>query len=154
MPSFAIVPAVSSTSLLLVGSTLLGFALAAAATPVVGLFARRLGMLDTPGGRRVHPRPIPRPGGLAIAIAFGSAIFTFWLVDRLAGHPFLIPEEVRSSRFTLTAIAAVLGMAMGLIDDFLELRARWQFLGQVVVAAVIVMAGIDIDFVKIGRAHV
>src|SRR5205807_1019921 len=105
-------------------------------------------MLDMPGGRRRHPRPIPRPGGLAIAIAFGSAIFIFWLIDRLAGHPFLIPEEVRSSRFTLTAIAAVLGMAMGLIDDFLELRARWQFLGQVVVAALIVLAGIHIDFVN------
>ena len=148
MPSFTIVPAVSSTSLLLVGSTLLAFALAAAATPVVGLFARRLGMLDTPGGRRVHPRPIPRPGGLAIAIAFGSAIFTFWLVDRLAGHPFLIPEEVRSSRFTLTAIAALLGMGVGLVDDIFELRARWQFLGLLIVAAVIVFAGIHIDFVN------
>ncbi|TMC77883.1 MAG: undecaprenyl/decaprenyl-phosphate alpha-N-acetylglucosaminyl 1-phosphate transferase [Chloroflexi bacterium] len=143
-----IVPALSSTSLLLVGSTLLAFALAAAATPLVGLLARRLGMLDMPGGRRVHPRPIPRPGGLAIAIAFGSAIFTFWLVDRLAGHPFLIPEEVRSSRFTLTAIAALLGMGVGLVDDMLELRARWQFLGLLIVAAVIVFAGIHIDFVN------
>src|SRR6266446_3087117 len=148
MRSFVIVPAVSSTSVLLAGSTLLAFAFAAIATPLVGVVARRLGMLDMPGGRRIHPRPIPRPGGLAIAIAFGSAILIFWLIDRLAGHPFLIPEEVRSSRFTLTAIAAVLGMAMGLIDDFLELRARWQFLGQVVVAAVIVLAGIHIDFVN------
>jgi UDP-GlcNAc:undecaprenyl-phosphate GlcNAc-1-phosphate transferase len=143
-----IVPAVSSTSILLVGSTVLAFALAAIATPLVGLLARRLGMLDMPGGRRRHPRPIPRPGGLAIAVAFGTAIFVFWLIDRLAGHPFLIPEEVRSSRFTLTAIAALLGMAIGLVDDFLELRARWQFLGQVVVAAVIVLAGIHIDFVN------
>jgi len=139
---------VSSTSILLVGSTVLAFALAAIATPLVGFFARRLGMLDMPGGRRRHPRPIPRPGGLAIAIAFGTAVFVFWLIDRLAGHPFLIPEEVRSSRFTLTAIAALLGMAIGLLDDLLELRARWQFLGQVVVAAVIVIAGIHIDFVN------
>jgi len=143
-----IVPAVSTTSILLVGSTVLAFALAAIATPLVGLLARRLGMLDMPGGRRRHPRPIPRPGGLAIAVAFGTAIFVFWLIDRLAGHPFLIPEEVRSSRFTLTAIAALLGMVIGLVDDFLELRARWQFLGQVVVAAVIVLAGIHIDFVN------
>ena len=141
-------PAVSSTSVLLAGSTLLAFAFGAIATPLVGALARRLGMLDMPGGRRVHPRPIPRPGGLAIAVAFGSAIFSFWLIDRVAGHPFLIPEEVRSPRFTLTAIAAVLGMAIGLVDDLLELRARWQFLGQVIVAAVIVLAGIHIDFVN------
>jgi UDP-GlcNAc:undecaprenyl-phosphate/decaprenyl-phosphate GlcNAc-1-phosphate transferase len=143
-----IVPAVSTTTILLAGSTLLAFALAAIATPLVGLVARQLGMLDMPGGRRRHPRPIPRPGGLAIAIAFGTAIFVFWIIDRLAGHPFLIPEEVRSPRFTLTAIAALLGMAIGLVDDVLELRARWQFLGQVVVAAVIVLAGIHIDFVN------
>ena len=141
-------PALSSLSILLAGSTVLAFALAAIATPLVGLIARQFGMLDMPGGRRRHPRPIPRPGGLAIAIAFGTAIFVFWLIDRLAGHPFLIPEEVRSSRFTLTAIAALLGMAIGLADDFLELRARWQFLGQVLVAAVIVLAGIRIDFVS------
>jgi UDP-GlcNAc:undecaprenyl-phosphate GlcNAc-1-phosphate transferase len=145
---FVIVPAVSSTSTLLVGSTVLAFALAAIATPLVGVLARRWGMLDMPGGRRVHPRPIPRPGGLAIAVAFGSAIFAFWLVDRVLGHPLLIPEEVRSPRFTLVAIAALLGMVIGLIDDLLELRARWQFLGQVIVAAVIVLAGIRIDFVN------
>ena len=138
---------VSSTAILLIGSTVLAFALAAIATPLVGVLARRLGMLDVPGGRRVHPRPIPRPGGLAIALAFGLAIFAFWLVDRLAGHPFLIPEEVRSPRFTLTAIAAVLGMGVGLVDDVLDLRARWQFLGLCIVAGIIVAAGIRIDFV-------
>jgi UDP-GlcNAc:undecaprenyl-phosphate/decaprenyl-phosphate GlcNAc-1-phosphate transferase len=142
------VPPVSSAAILLVGSTLLAFALAAAATPLVGMLARRLGMLDMPGGRRLHPRPIPRPGGLAIAVAFGAAIFLFWLVDRIAGHPFLIPEEVRSPRFTLTAIAAVLGMGIGLVDDLFELRARWQFLGLIIVAGVIVFAGIHIDFVN------
>jgi UDP-GlcNAc:undecaprenyl-phosphate GlcNAc-1-phosphate transferase len=148
MRGLGIVPIVSSTAILLVGSTVLAFALAAIATPLVGILARRLGMLDVPGGRRVHQRPIPRPGGLAIAVAFGSAIFLFWLIDRLAGHPFLIPAEVRSPRFTLTAFAALLGVGIGLIDDMLELRARWQFLGLCVVAAVIVIAGIHIDFVN------
>ena len=145
---FVIVPIVSSTAILLVGSTVLAFALAAIATPLVGILAQRFGMLDMPGGRRIHPRPIPRPGGLAIAVAFGSAVFFFWLIDRFAGHPFLIPEEVRSPRFTLTAFAALLGVGIGLVDDVLELRARWQFLGLCVVAAVIVGAGVHIDFVN------
>jgi UDP-GlcNAc:undecaprenyl-phosphate GlcNAc-1-phosphate transferase len=138
----------SSTAVLLVGSTLAAFALAALATPLVGAVAARFGMLDVPGGRRRHARPIPRPGGLAIALAFGAAIFAFWLVDRVAGGPFLIPEEVRSPRFALTAIAALLGMGLGLVDDVLELRARWQFLGLCAVAAVIVIAGIHIDFIN------
>ncbi len=139
----------SSTSILLTGSTILAFVLATVATPLVARLARRTGMLDVPGGRRNHPRPIPRPGGLAIAFAFGATIFVFWFVDRVAGGPFLIPEEVRSPRFALTAFAAVVGLAVGLLDDVFELRARWQFLGYLVIAAIIIfVAGIRIDFVN------
>jgi UDP-N-acetylmuramyl pentapeptide phosphotransferase/UDP-N-acetylglucosamine-1-phosphate transferase len=91
----------SSTLLLFAGSTLLAFLLAVAATPIVGALARRFGLMDIPGGRRRHPEPIPRIGGLGIAVAFGLAIFAFWLVDRLTGHPFLIPVEVRTPRLRL-----------------------------------------------------
>ncbi len=136
------------TTVLYAGSALLAFLLAAGITPFIARLAERFGMLDIPGGRRLHPRPIARPGGLAIAIAFGLTIFAFWAVDRYAGRPFLIPEEVRSSRFTLTALAAILGMTLGFLDDALELRARWQFLGLLLVAAVIVAAGIRIDFIE------
>ena len=135
------------TVVLFVGSALLACALAAGITPFVARVAERIGMLDIPGGRRTHPRPIPRPGGLAIALAFGLTIATFWAIDRIAGGPFLIPDEVRSSRFTQTAIAALLGMTLGFIDDAFELRARWQFLGLLLVSAVIVRAGIRIDFI-------
>ena len=138
----------SSTLLLFAGSALLAFLAALAATPLVGALARRVGLMDVPGGRRQHPEPIPRIGGLGIAAAFGLAIFTFWLVDRLNGHPFLIPAEVRTPKFTLTALAAVLGLAVGLLDDALDLRARWQLLGYFAIAAVIVAAGIRIDFVN------
>src|SRR5712691_4115420 len=35
-------------------------------TPAVGGMARLLGAVDQPGGRRLHTRPIPRLGGLAL----------------------------------------------------------------------------------------
>ncbi len=135
-------------TLLYGASALLAFLLALAVTPLVARLAERFGMMDVPGGRRLHPRPTARPGGLAIAIAFGLTIIAFWLVDRLAGYPFLIPAEVRSSRFTLTALAAALGMAIGFIDDAFELRARWQFLGLAAIAGIVIAAGIRIDFVE------
>ena len=138
----------TSTALLLIASTVVAGLLAVAAAPIVVVLSRRLGMVDVPGGRRQHPRPIPRPGGLAIAAAFGVTIFAFWLTDRVAGQPFLIPEEVRSPRFTVTALAALLGLGMGLLDDVFELRARWQFLGHLLIAGVIVAAGIRIDFIN------
>jgi len=116
----------SSTLVLFVGSTLLAFLAALALTPLVGALARRFGLMDMPGGRRQHPEPIPRIGGLGIALAFGLAVFTFWLVDRLNGHPFLIPEEVRTPRFTLTAIAAVPSASVNqaILSPFFVVRSR------------------------------
>src|ERR1700704_4700404 len=138
----------TTTVLLFAGSTALAFLLALLLTPLSGVVARRVGLLDVPGGRRQHPQPIPRIGGLGIAAAFGATILTFWLIDRFNGHAFLIPEEVRTPRFTLTALAAVLGLAIGLLDDALDLRARWQMLGYLLIAAIIVAAGIRIDFIN------
>ncbi len=138
----------TSIVLLFAGSALLAFLLALLLTPLSGVLARRLGLMDVPGGRRQHPEPIPRIGGLGVASAFGLAILTFWLIDRFNGHAFLIPEEVRTPRFTLTALAAVLGLAVGLLDDAFDLRARWQMLGYLLIAGVIVAAGIRIEFVN------
>lgn len=131
---------------LFLGSTLAAFAIAVVVCPLVVALAHRFRVLDVPGGRRVHARPIPRPGGFAIAAGFGAAIFAFWLIDRIAGHPFLIPDDVRSPRFTLTAVAAAVALVVGLLDDVFDLRARWQLLGHVIIAAVVVVAGIRIDF--------
>lgn len=133
--------------LLFLGSTVVAFLVAVLLSPMVALLSRRVGLLDVPGGRRNHPQPIPRPGGVAIAAGFGVAIFAFWLIDRLAGGPFLIPEEVRSPRFTLTALAAVVALAVGFLDDVFDLRARWQLLGHLAIAAVVIAAGIRIGFV-------
>ena len=135
-------------ALLFVGSTIAAFLIALAASPLVTALAHHLRVLDVPGGRRVHPHPIPRIGGLAIAAAFGLTIFAFWLVDRFAGHPFLIPDEVRSSRFTLTALAAAVALVVGFLDDLLDLRARWQLLGHLAIAWAVIAAGIRIDFVS------
>jgi len=46
-----------------------------AVTPIVRLVAERLGLLDQPDAKRkIHQQPVPRLGGVAIAIAFGVAI--------------------------------------------------------------------------------
>jgi UDP-GlcNAc:undecaprenyl-phosphate/decaprenyl-phosphate GlcNAc-1-phosphate transferase len=49
-------------------------------TPVVGRGSARLGLVDAPGGRKVHVQPVPRLGGVAvvgaasIALALAAAI--------------------------------------------------------------------------------
>ncbi len=111
-------------------------------------FSRRVGLLDAPGGRRLHRGPIPRPGGLAVFLAFGLAIAVLWSIDVFVGAPYAIPEEVRSPRFRLVVLAAVLGALVGFIDDVIDLRARWQLLGQFAVAGIVIAAGIRVDFVN------
>jgi UDP-GlcNAc:undecaprenyl-phosphate GlcNAc-1-phosphate transferase len=99
-------------------------------TPAVGGMARLIGAVDQPGGRRLHKRPIPRLGGLALF--FGV------LVPALA---FLhLSSETRG---------ILLGMAVattvGAIDDFRGLRPWEKFGGQVGAAAIPVAFGIWID---------
>src|ERR671930_199913 len=133
---------------LYVWSFVLALLFSLSATQLVIRLARRLKLLDVPGGRRLHPRPIPRPGGLAIFAAFGLAIAVFWTIDVLSGGPVVIPEEVRSPRFRLVVLAAVTSVVVGFFDDLVDLRARWQLLGQLVVAGIVVAAGVRIEFVN------
>lgn len=132
--------------LLFLGSTIVAFLGAVATAPLVSAAAHRFQILDLPGGRRRHHAPVPRLGGAAIAVGFGAAILVFWVIDRVAGHPFLIPDEVRSPRFTLTVIAAAVALLVGSLDDVFDLRARWQMLGHLAIATVVILAGIRIDF--------
>ena len=133
---------------LYVWSFALAFLFAMSATQLAIRLAHRFKILDVPGGRRKHARPIPRPGGVAIFAAFGLAIAVFWTIDVLSGGPVLIPEEVRSPRFRLVVLAAIVSVLVGFFDDLVDLRARWQLLGQLVVAAIVVAAGVRIEFVN------
>ena len=126
-------------------------ALAAAAivsfilTPLTIRFAPRLGAIDVPDAeRRVHQQPIPRTGGLAVAGAFvlvglaGLAINTFF--------QFVPPlHAVRTSELAALFVGVSVGAFLGYLDDRFELRARWQFISQFVLAAIAIYFGIAID---------
>ena len=64
-------------------------ALAAAAllTPLVRFVARRQGLLDEPGERKVHDVAIPRLGGIAIAGAFYLGLAAALLVSSGSTSP-------------------------------------------------------------------
>jgi len=93
-------------------------------TPRVRDLALRRGVVDQPGGRRIHDRPVPRWGGIAIwlgvVLAVALAALGDWLV---AGNRFLTPQLI-----ALLAGASAVAV-LGMVDDRLELSARWQALG-------------------------
>jgi UDP-GlcNAc:undecaprenyl-phosphate GlcNAc-1-phosphate transferase len=114
-------------------------------TPVVRRFAVRSGTVDHPNHRRVNVRPVPRGGGIAVAAAFlPIAALALILNDRL---------DILADTFSLDpgeVVALLLGGAVatviGVLDDTLQLRARWQLLGQLAVAALAVAFGITVTF--------
>jgi UDP-GlcNAc:undecaprenyl-phosphate/decaprenyl-phosphate GlcNAc-1-phosphate transferase len=116
-------------------------------TPAVGAFVRRRGIVDQPNARRVNRRPLPRGGGVAVVFAFvvvggGLALFS----DSIPGMP--ARGGIQTPQLLGLFGGAVLAAAIGAIDDLLDLRARWQLLGQVALAAVAVGAGISVAVIS------
>ncbi len=100
-------------------------------TPRVKDLAIKLGALDAPDDRKVHTRPIPRMGGLAIYAGFVLAVLASMHVSR----------EIMGLLVGGTVILIV-----GIIDDLKPLPARVKLLGQIVAAAVLVMFDIRIEW--------
>ena len=107
------------------------FILSFAATPLVKRFAHRVGAIDVPrDSRRIHKKPVPRLGGLAIFIGFLLSVLIF--AD--------ITAQVRG-----ILLGAVIIVILGVIDDIIQLRAYIKFLVQIAAASVAVLHGILLE---------
>ena len=129
--------------LLFVAAALLSFIL----TPLVRRLVLRYRIVDTPGIRRVHLKPIPRSGGLAVAAAFLGVAGAFLVVNDSAGL-IVVPASLHPLGVAALLLGGAVAAALGAIDDLLDLRARWQLAGQVALAAGAVALGIEINFVN------
>jgi UDP-GlcNAc:undecaprenyl-phosphate GlcNAc-1-phosphate transferase len=116
-------------------------------TPVVRRRVRRYGIVDRPNERRVNTRPIPRAGGIAIAAAFLGVAVPFVLLNEMNGW---VPMPLNISASDLVALFAggLAAAIVGALDDLYDLRARWQLLGQVMLALGAVALGVGISVVN------
>jgi UDP-GlcNAc:undecaprenyl-phosphate GlcNAc-1-phosphate transferase len=105
-----------------------------AATPVFGRVARRLGAMDAPGGRKVHTRPTPRLGGLAVAL--GLAIGTAAALALSARERSAAAADAAQWVVLLAAMIVMVGL--GLLDDLGGLKAGLKFVVQLGAAGVVV----------------
>lgn len=104
-----------------------------AATPAVKRMAYKIGAVDVPkDGRRMHDHPIPRLGGLAIALAF---ILTTLLTVRL------------DRQMQGILLGGIVILVLGVLDDSLSLPALPKFIVQIIAAIIAVAHGCTIQFV-------
>ena len=118
-----------------------------ALTPQVRRIALRYRIVDRPNSRRVNRRPIPRSGGLAVAATFLGVAGVFLLLND-ATHLVAVPFAMRPLDVAALFIGGAAAAVLGALDDLFDLRARWQFLGQIGLAVGAVVLGIGIDFIN------
>ena len=118
--------------LFMIFAFIVSFAFTFATTPLVRRFAFKIGAIDIPkDNRRMHKKPTPRIGGLAII--FGFTVATLFFAQ---------PSRQLYGTLAGAAIIAV----MGVIDDCKNLPAKLKFVIQIIAALVVVFAGdIKID---------
>lgn len=106
-------------------------AVAYVTTPWVKNMAIKAGALDAPDARKVHKKPIPRMGGLAIYLGFVLAVLASMHVNReIAG----------------LLLGGTMILIVGIIDDMFQLSAKVKLLGQIGAALVLVMFNIRIEW--------
>lgn len=110
----------------------LAFAVALALTPLAIKLARKLNVVDLPNQRKVHSRPTPRMGGLAIFLGF--------VLGALA-----LGVYTRQVAALLIAGAVVFGV--GLLDDVKNISPKLKLLGQVFASLLLVQAGFCVRFI-------
>jgi UDP-GlcNAc:undecaprenyl-phosphate GlcNAc-1-phosphate transferase len=96
--------------------------LAVGATPAARWLAPRAGFIDRPEARRIHKRPVPRLGGVAIYL-------TVIIVMLILGRDYDFIAQLGSMLIGATCVSF-----MGLIDDRWGLRPLIKMLAQILAA--------------------
>lgn len=91
--------------------------------------AARIGLIDTPGGRKTHAGAIPVIGGLAIALA---------LVPTLGLQAIVAPDTFAAPAMLLLAMAVIAGL--GALDDRHDLSKLWRFVIQIATGCLVAVA--------------
>lgn len=96
-------------------------------TPLVKKFAYVIGAVDVPkDNRRMHKKPIPLIGGLAIFFGFLAAVLIFAEIDRT---------------MVSILIGALILITLGILDDVFALKASIKIVVQIFTALIPVLYG-------------
>lgn len=118
----------------------IAFATCLILTPFVIRLCRKCGLVDVPkDSRRVHSKPMPRCGGIAI--------FTAGMIGMLVYY--LLTKNIESIAFNKQFFGYLLGaitiFAMGMIDDVVGLRAKYKFVFELISIIIAYAFGVRLE---------
>lgn len=105
---------------------LVSFILCVCLVPLSKVVARHIGAIDIPNERKVHNKPMPRLGGLAIFLTFLFGYILFGYVN----------EQMIS-----VLIGGFIIILLGICDDIKPIRARYKLIVQIIASCVVVFYG-------------
>ena len=142
---------------------IIAFAITALFVPFSISLAHKTGAIDVPkDDRRVHTRPIPRIGGVAMflgisisaIIVTATGVFHTGAINEETGRVLLdwnldfVREDGVNPTLGIVAGGAII-FVMGLIDDLKDLSPKVKLLGQIAAASFVYAIGVKIKFVTI-----
>ena len=108
--------------------------IAFASSPLSIRLAHRFGVIDNPGeARRIHRRPVPRFGGMAIMLGSMAAMF--------------IPAGM-NDRIRVAMVGGLMMYILGALDDIFDLRPIVKFVAQAGIASLVYALGVRITFIS------
>jgi UDP-GlcNAc:undecaprenyl-phosphate/decaprenyl-phosphate GlcNAc-1-phosphate transferase len=109
-------------------------------TPAVRRLATRVGAIDRPSDRKVHPTPKPTMGGLAMYGGFLAALLASRFLPLFSDMNKVSPEPLGA------AVACTLIVGLGVVDDKRGITALTKFTGQVFIAGVLSLLGVQLAY--------
>ncbi|MGM0611732.1 MAG: MraY family glycosyltransferase [Thermodesulfobacteriota bacterium] len=109
-------------------------------TPLVRRLGHACGVLDTPGGRKVHTGAIPRIGGVAVLLAHVLGLFLTMLLGTDISN--LLDLALPLSALWIGGLAI---FGVGLFDDCRRLKAWIKLAVQILAVSLAFAGGVAID---------
>lgn len=114
-------------------------------TPLAIMAARSAGLVDKPNARKVHKRPIPRIGGVAIALATLLPLIVLFATTGLIDD---------SSRPVVTLLIGSASIALiGLLDDVFEVSSKYKLLALLAASGAFCASGGAIQGIVLSGEH-
>ena len=123
-------------------------------TYYVKSIAEKRGLADLPSPRKIHTKPVPRLGGVAIFLAFLIVVVGYSLgTHRLEFGPDKILMIDR--RLFGVILGALVLVIIGIIDDVRGLSPWKKLTGHLLAGVLVVAFGITIPYIRLGGgAHI